>query len=195
LSKVTALVAVTFLVASCSGQQSRLGFYANQTAALNLTVSNMAAHQPYSFGSIMLCVDPPAPAVITSVSVDHPVGGVRVDAFGVRPNPFLRGQQGLGGDRSTLPLFSPDFLPGQQQRVSGKCPGSPGSSDNSDFSGLSELAVQVSWDGNGAYSGGHALDVEYEISGQKQDLIIPFGIWLCSGTCPDSLNDAAASSP
>ena len=137
----------------------------------------------------MLCVSAPTTATISAVSVDKAEGGIRVDAFATRPNPFTRGEDGLDSQAGSLVDSSSTFA-GADQRVIGVCPGGGAAPDPSfDASGLSELGVQVSWDGVGPYAGGHALDVTYSISGQAHTLVLLFGIWLCASTCPESLTD------
>ena len=189
MKRATVVVAVALIFTACSQQGPQLQVVGLQSATLNLTVSGVAANQPYSFGSIMLCVSSPATALITGVAVEQPEGGIRVDAFAVRPNPFARQQQGLGGQRESLVGFSSTFAPHDAQRVSGLCPPvSKSSVAVGDNSGISELGIQVSWDGSRSFAGGHALIVTYEIEGIKKTLTIPFGIWLCAATCPPDLN-------
>jgi hypothetical protein len=180
---------------SCAHSDARLAFVAGETTAVNLTVSSVSSGQPYSFGSILLCVSGRVTAIITGVSVTKPQGSIRVETFALRPNPFTRGQQGLGGERSALTVASRDFVPTGQQAVSGQCPSDQSSAAQTDQLGpLSELGVEVSWDGVGQYAGGHGLDVAYTVDGHEQDLIIPFGIWLCAATCPDLLNESQEKS-
>src|SRR5690348_16685613 len=52
--------------------------------------------RPWSIGSMMLCLSGPGSARITAVRPWRPVGRIRVQAFAVRPNPFVKGADGLG---------------------------------------------------------------------------------------------------
>lgn len=56
---------------------------------------------------------------------------------------------------------------------------------------LNEFAVQVS-SASSDVSGGTGLDVTYEIAGVERTAVIPFGIWLCAGTCPDDVGSRGA---
>ncbi len=185
-----AVLVVALSLAGCSQQGPQLQVVGGQSVALNLAVSNVGANQPYSFGSIMLCVSSPATARITNVAVDQVQGGIHVDAFAVRPNPFTRQEEGLGGQRESLSDYSSTFVPNSAQLISGVCQPSSPAISGGDIANISELGVQVSWDGSGRYAGGHALDIVYEIAGTQKTLTINFGIWLCAATCPPELNHA-----
>jgi hypothetical protein len=184
----TAALAVALFLAGCSQDGPHLQVVGDQSVALNLAVSDVGANQPYAFGSIMLCVSSPATARITNVAVDQAQGGIRVDAFAVRPNPLTRQQEGLGGQREALIDYSSTFAPNSAQFISGVCQSSSSAIASGDTADISELGVQVSWDGFGRYAGGHALDITYEIAGTEQTLRLNYGIWLCAVTCPPDLN-------
>jgi hypothetical protein len=187
---------VALLLSGCvlaGGPQ--LSVVGDPTTRVGISADNIAAGRPFSFGSIMLCVSAPTTATISAVSIDKPEGGIRVDAFATRPNPFTRGEDGLGSQAKTLVEFSPSFAPGARQSVTGVCPGSGATSEPGLDAGVSELGVQVSWDGVGPYAGGPALDVTYSIGGQAHTLVVLFGIWLCASTCPESLSDIGTTVP
>ncbi len=160
-------------------------------SAVSVAISNTPYGAPRSVGSIMLCLTSPGTATITGVALHEPSGEIRVDAFAVRPNPFTQGQDGLGTDDRSLASFAAGFDPGGTQRVSGVCPADAQASDAVQASDTpndaqsSELGVQVSL-AAGEMGGGKGLAVTYDIAGTEGTAVIPFGIWLCARTCPDS---------
>ncbi len=48
-------------------------------------------------GGMIFCLTGPGRAVITAVRPIHPIGTIDVVDYAVRPNPFLKGEEGLGG--------------------------------------------------------------------------------------------------
>lgn len=149
-------------------------------------MGNAAYGEPRSVGAMTLCLTSPGTATITRVALHEPTGDIRVEAFGVRPNPFLRGLDGVGVQAIPLAEISGGFDLGGVQRVSEVCPTEAQRADPDYHSTLSEFAVQVSWE-SGDVSGGTGLDVTYEIDGVERTAVIPFGIWLCPATCADDL--------
>jgi hypothetical protein len=177
---LSALVAV--LLGAC-GSTDLLLVGAPGTAA-GMAQEDVAARDPVSFGSIMLCLSRPGTAVLRSVAVHGAAGDIEVQAFAVRLNPFLRGLDGLGDARSTITGLHTDFDPDAPVKaVSGVCPEDPANPPDSVSAQLVELAVQVVR-GSGDAAGGPALDVVYDAEGSTRTAIIPFGVWLCATTCP-----------
>lgn len=145
---------------------------------------NAAYDAPHSIGAGLLCVAGSGMATITRVALHEPIGDIRVTAFAVRPNPYTRGQQGLGDERKLLSEIGGGFDPDAAQQVSGVCPSEAQLNDTGVVSKLSELGVQVAWS-SGDLAGGAGLDVTYEIGGTERSTFMPFGIWLCAASCPD----------
>ena len=131
----------------------------------------------------MLCVSAPASAAIRKVAIHDPQGSVSVTAFVIRPNPWPRGHEGLGGLNIGLAAYGSGFAPGEPQVVPGVCPKDVIAPTNDEALALSELGVEVRLDG-GTIGGGNELDVTYATDGSDRVLTIPFGIWLCAATCP-----------
>jgi hypothetical protein len=193
-SAVGASIAVGLLAAGCLGAPGpRLAFAADPSIKLSLAQSNVGPADALSFGGIMVCVTSPGTAQIDAVRIDQPQGDIRVEAFAVRPNPMPAGD-GLGAQRTTLAAFSSAFVPSAPQHVSGLCPRDPNAPTASEGSALSELGVQVRL-GSGDLAGGRALDLDYRIDGGQRTLTIPFGIWLCSGTCPPGVGAIPGPTP
>src|SRR5947207_225211 len=59
---------------------------------------NTRGGHPYSFGSLLLCLDRPGRVTIENVSLDAPQGGLAVQAFATRANPVEIGKEGFGSD-------------------------------------------------------------------------------------------------
>ena len=183
-----ALVAIAVTAFGCANPSSGgLSVLLGDSSGLSMSVDDVPAGQPLSFGSLMLCVSTSGSAALKGVSLHEPTGNARVDAFAVRPNPFASGHDGLGADRQPLTAVGGGFLPGDPQVVSGACPAASASDGNQQASQLSELGVQVSWDGQGEYAGSKAVDVQYQKDGHGSTLTVPFAVWLCAAACPASI--------
>lgn len=185
------LLSAVLSTAGCSSQPARLELVGDPGTSAAAVVNNVPYGQPVSLGSIMLCVSSPATATIESVELHNPSGPIRVDAFAVRPNPYYHNQLFLG--REFAPIVELGFDPRGPQSVSGVCPADVRTAPDSVQSQTMELAVQVSWT-SGESAGGTALDITYRIDAGSAAATIPFAIWLCSQTCPDSLTRAAPPS-
>ncbi len=152
----------------------------------SVAMGNAAYGEPRSVGSMALCLTSPGVVTITKVALHEPTGDIRVEAFGVRPDPYVRGLNGVGAQEIPLAEIGGGFDLGVVQQVGEVCP-TEGQLANPDVSAtLDEFAVQVSWS-SGDVSGGAGLDVTYEIEGVQRTAVIPFGIWLCATTCPDDV--------
>jgi hypothetical protein len=157
----------------------------------SVAMGNAAYGEPRSVGSMSLCLTSPGVATITRVALHEPTGDIRVDAFGVRPNPFVGGLDAVGTTTVPLEEIGGGFELGGVQQVSEVCPTEAQGADPTYQSTLGEFAVQVSW-ASGDVSGGAGLDVTYEIAGVERTAVIPFGIWLCARTCPDDVGAPGA---
>lgn len=169
-------------VAAC-GSSPELRMAGNPGNAAAIAMEDVPLDTPISFGGVMLCVSAPATATIRAVAVHQATGDIEVQAFAVRLNPFMRGLDGLGNQRSTIADLHLDFDPTAPATVSGECPDDAASLPPSVSAQLVELAVQVARR-SGDAGGGPALDVTYELGGGTRTAIIPFGVWLCAATCP-----------
>jgi hypothetical protein len=170
--------------AACGRAQPALRVPTDNTASV--AVSNVAYGEPRSVGSMSLCLTSPGIATITRVDLHRRSGDIRVEAFAVRPDPFARGLNGVGTDLRPLAEIGGGFDPGGIQTVSMVCPTEAQRADPTYESTFDEFAVQVSW-ASGDVSGGTGLDVTYRIEDVERTAVIPFGIWLCAGTCPDDV--------
>jgi hypothetical protein len=184
----SAIVLMVLFVAACGSIAPELRMAGDPSTKVGITLSNTPHHAPRSIGSMMLCLSGPGTATITRVALHEPSGDARVDAFAVRPNPFAQGLNGVGAEDRTLVEIGGGFAPGAAQQVDGECLTAAEMNDPAITSRLKEFAVQVaSWSGDVA--GGTALDVTYAIGGVERTALVPFAIWLCTGTCPDDLSD------
>ena len=189
-----ALVAAAALTGCSNNAGASLVFAADPSMSASLAMSNVAVQEPFSFGSIDLCVTAPARATIVGVSLSHVIGDVRVDAFAVRPNPFFAGEPMLGGQRITLVEYASGFQPNGPQVISGTCPRDLIAPTDAEARAVFELGVQVQLV-SGETGGGTALDVRYQIDdGPERGVTVPFGIWLCTSTCPPDIGASARPS-
>jgi hypothetical protein len=151
----------------------------NPTPAMVLA-SNVAASQPVTFGSIILCLEEAGSVTVRTVELVEPSGSVRLESFALRPNPFVRQQPGVGAERSTLEDL--EFDVSAKQVVDTEC---AGAGEDETWDGGSELAFQVSYDGT-SEAASASLNVTYEYApSTTRVLAIPFGVALCPGSCPD----------
>lgn len=181
---MAAAMLVALSAAACGTPGPELRMPTDVTAGV--AMSDVPYDQPRSVGSMSLCLTSPATATITRVALHQPSGDIRVEAFAVRPSPVARGLDGVGTDSRPLADIGGGFDPGAVQRVSMVCPTEAQMAEETIGLTLNEFAVQVAWS-SGDVSGGSALDVTYEIGGAERTAVIPFGIWLCVGTCPDDV--------
>ena len=145
-----------------------------------VSASNVAGGQPVSFGSIILCLGAPGSATVRDVALVDSDARLHLDKFGVRPNPYVRQQQGVGAERSSLAALG--FSPSTAQVVETQCP-TPGAEGM--WAGGSELAIQVSYDGVST-ARSRSLQVRYEYgAGTTGTLSIPYGVQLCPAKCAD----------
>lgn len=143
-----------------------------------VSASNVSAGQPVSFGSVILCLPQHGSVTIEGVSLAGAPAGLHLDAFAVRPNPFVIQKPGVGAERSQLRTLG--FNPGAAQVVDSQCP-SPGAEQT--WKGGSELAFQVSYAATGAVVA-QSLEVKYSFgTSETRTLSIPYGVQLCPGVC------------
>jgi hypothetical protein len=62
----------------------------DSTGKWSVAMGNVAYGEPRSVGAMELCLTSPGTATITRVTLHEPTGDIRVEAFGVRPNPYAR---------------------------------------------------------------------------------------------------------
>jgi len=125
----------------------------------------------------------PVGGAARSIGLGGAQGDLVVDAFAVRPNPFTSGLLGLGDERAALASLGAGFDPAATQVVDGTCPKDPNNATDDENRRLYELGVQVHL-ASGDVGGATDLLVAYEIDGRQAMTSIPFGIWLCTATCP-----------
>ncbi len=145
-----------------------------------VSAGNVVGGEPVSFGSIILCLGAPGSATIRDVSLMGSTGSIHLDKFAIRPNPYVRQQQGVGAERSDLAALG--FSASTAQVVDTQCP-KPGA--EATWQGGSELAFQVSYDGKGT-AGSQSLNVTYEYGpGTTKAFSISYGVRLCPTQCAD----------
>ena len=131
-------------------------------------VANVRAHHPVSIGEMVVCVSSPGAVTITSVEPVHPVGRMRVQAFAVRPNPFLTKPRGTQLGDALGPLSASGFK--HSHRVDVVCGTRPG---------WYELGLQLVKSSDEPASAAGWL-VRYRSGDQEGKLTIPLGVVLCS---------------
>jgi hypothetical protein len=145
-----------------------------------VSAGNVMGGEPVSFGSIILCLGAPGSATIRDVSLIGSTGSIHLDTFAVRPNPYVRQQQSVGAERSDLAALG--FSASTAQVVDTQC-SEPGA--EATWQGGSELAFQVSYDGEGT-AGSQSLNVTYEYGpGTTKAFSISYGVRLCPTKCAD----------
>lgn len=130
----------------------------------------------------MVCSTGPGPVTVTGVRLVDATGGLRVDAFAVRPNPMSTGGEGFGDARLPLDQIGGGFDPDGVQVVPGLCSlAEPTPTPSADPRGVpSELAVQVSKPGS-VDASATGLAVEYTSDGETGELRLPWALTLCEG--------------
>ena len=131
-------------------------------------VPNVRPHRPVSIGEMVVCVSSPGAVTITSVVPVHPVGRLRVQAFAVRPNPFLEKPRGTQLGDAPGPLSSAGFKP--SHRVDVVCGTRPG---------WYELGLQLVKSSDEPASAAGWL-IRDRSGDQEGKLTIPLGVVLCS---------------
>jgi hypothetical protein len=178
-----AMFAVLALSLAACGSPPDLRWTGDPGMAAGIGVDDVPVGAPVSFGGVMLCVSAKGTATVRSVAIHEPTGDIEVQAFATRLNPFTRGLDGLGTARSSIADLDLDLDPAAPARVSGVCAEDDETAPSGAAGQIVELAVQVARR-SGDAAGGPALDVTYEVEGGTRTTVIPFGIWLCAGTCP-----------
>ena len=145
---------------------------------------NVSAGTSWSFGITTLCLTAPGSVTITGVAFDQPTGGLHIEAFATRPNPYPLGKSGLGAEPTPLASLGGGFVLGGLQPIDSVCP-KPG--DEQSWTGGSEFAIQASKTVSGMAKSA-SLVVTYVTAGSSRTLAIPFGVSLCAvgpqGPCP-----------
>jgi len=168
---IVVLLAAAALSACAARPQLRV---AGDMSPVGIEEFSVAAGQPWSFLTVILCVSDPGSVTIDSVAMDQPTGGLRIDAFATAPNPFPTGESPMGAGPVLLPDLNEGYVLGGEP-VTSVCP-KPG--EEQSWTGGTMLAIQVSKRSAGmAFS--RALNVTYETDGSQRVLSIPFGIALC----------------
>lgn len=136
-----ASLAAALTLAGC-GQATDLRLEGAPGTAVGTGVRDVPTGQPVSFGSIMLCLSQPGSAALRSVAVHQPTGDIEVQAFAVRPNPFIRGLDGIGSARGAIADLHADLDPGAPAKtVAGVCAADPAKPTDAESAQLVELVV------------------------------------------------------
>jgi hypothetical protein len=178
------LAAMT-LLGGCGGSGPALQAVGDPTGGV--VEFSVGAEQPWIFGALTLCLSAPGQVTVTSVTIHPgpwPVGGLHVEAFATRPNPWTHLAPPLGAQPSTLAAFGHGFVVGGAQQVveTSSCP-TQAELDTNTWRGGTELGVQVAKDlpGTGA---GDGLDITYTSAGSSHSMVIHFAIVLCAAQLP-----------
>lgn len=175
------MVVAGLLLAGCTPPDDDPGLrVVGEPGSAFVSASNVQPGQPVSFGSIILCLERSGEATVRGIGLIDLQGSIKLDSFGVRPNPFARGEPGIGAIRDHLADLGFDD---PAQVVDTTCPG-PGEIES--WTGGSELAVEMSHSDPTASSWVGSLEVSYAfgVSG-RGTFTIPYGIGLCPNACPD----------
>ena len=183
---MTRIVLLAMLIVGASACSSPPELRMAGDNKVGAALASVAYEQHRSIGSIPICLTEPGSAIITGVAIHEATGDIRVQAFAVRPNPFVRGIDGVGTDERTLAEIGEGFAPGAIQEVSAVCPTADQMDDESVTAQVPEFAIQVSWS-SGGLAGGTGIDLTYEIDGSRHTSRIPMAVWVCSAECPDDL--------
>lgn len=154
-----------------------------------ISMPHTVEDRPYSFGGPVLCLNRPGTAVITGVSAERPSGGMRIDAFAIRPDPTEVGGIGFGADR--VDLITAGFEPGRPALISAVCDRQPGlaagrkpATDQAVAQHSVELGLQYSRHGV-APAIASGVIVTYRSGSKLRHLRIPFVVALCPGQSGD----------
>lgn len=133
-------------------------------------VGSVKPGAPQSPGSMTVCLSGPGRATITSVRPWKPVGRVIVQAFAVRPSPFMQDPPGMGLGDDTGPLSKFGFTGSHVVDIA--C--------NSRAGAAYELAIQVTKP-TGRQVGAAGWVISYVSGGRRSQLTFPLAVKLCSG--------------
>ena len=146
-----------------TSRQARL--FSPASDSFGASLPSTRANQPYSFGSIPICVEGAGEVTIDRVTPINPQAGFRISAFATRPLsnnmigalPTSLANSGFGGG------------PTVRERCS-----------TGEFDAGSELAIEtVKTDASNARADG--LTIRWHTNEQSGELVIPFHIALCQG--------------
>jgi shikimate dehydrogenase len=114
--------------------------------------ASIAPGGPVSLGSLIRCLRDPGMVTIERVALVDATGGLTLDAFTVRPNPYgAGGEGGIGIGRDDQRGFGLD--PAGKQVVDGTC---PATEEDETWADTSELVLQMSYPASGSTGLGRA---------------------------------------
>lgn len=171
VGRTVVLLGAAALSACAAGPELQV---AGDMSPVGIEEFSVAAGQPWSFVTVILCLTDSGSAIIDSVTMGEPTGGLRIDIFATRPNPYPSGESPVGAGPVLLRDLNDGYVLGGAP-IDSVCP-QPGEEES--WTGGTELAIQVSKESAGmAFS--RTLSVTYETDGSQHVLSIPFGIALC----------------
>jgi hypothetical protein len=182
-------LAALVLAAGCSAQPAaQVRIAGEEGTRIGAAFSFVPHGQPYSFGAITLCLTQPATATITSVSLHGATGGLKADAFAIRP--LTPGTSLLGNAPGTL--ADTGFPAYPSRAMTGAC-ASAGASDAAAAAAspagegdVFEMAVQLDWS-SGETATASGIDIGYTVGGISGSSTIPWAVGVCEGKCPEGL--------
>ncbi|MFG1874267.1 hypothetical protein ACGFIV_05455 [Sphaerisporangium sp. NPDC049003] len=127
--------------------------------------------QPYLFGDMPVCLDRPGTVMVTNVGFERPRGGIRLEAFALRPRYTPAYSNGTGGGEPST-LRRKGIATGPQP-ITEVCP-----PPEEEIPRFAELVVQVSRTGK-ATASGTALNLTYTSAGHVRTLRIPVELVIC----------------
>jgi hypothetical protein len=121
-------------------------------------------------GGMIFCLTGPGRAVITAVRPIHPIGTIDVVDYAVRPNPYPKGEPGLGSQSGTLRThgFTAD------RTVDVPCGGANGY----------ELGLELTVP-PGTNAGANGWEIDYEVGDHTASTTFPLSTVLCSTPTTD----------
>lgn len=171
LAAIGAVVALAVVTSGLAWSQFRerdgVSLTTPSDAAFGISLPSTRQDEPYTFGSIPLCLRGQGRAVIDRVEPLGAQGGMKVDAFAVRP----LSSNMLGAEQ--VALAATGF--GSATEVTQDCATAPGGS---------ELAIQLSKTANGN-ARTTSLLVAWHSDTESGEVTIPGHIVLCQGPNQD----------
>ena len=188
IAAVTIALLVGTLTACTSSATSAVSgpqlLWPNQDGGGQVVVPAAKPDAPYSFGSLILCVDRPGTVTIEHVTLKTAGPGIHLDAFAVRPNPYLHGQQALG--EADASLTASGFAPKKNQGVDSTCLTQKEQNTPSTWAAAAEkgrggveLAMQYSSTATKTQTAS-GIVVQYLSGSHQETLTIPFAVTLCA---------------
>jgi hypothetical protein len=180
IARLAIVVVFAFLGSGCGLPQPELRTPVTPPDKTMDTSYGIATKVPETLGAGTFCLSAPGRVTITAVSLHEPQGEIRVDAFAVRPNPVITGDDFIGNTAVPLASIGKGFDLSRPQVIDGVCPTPEElASSTSEY----ELAIQLTRL-SGTLAGALGLEISYMSGSVTKTLVVPNGYWLCSAQQP-----------